>query len=225
MRRILALAPVLCLALAPPSADAQVWDSAATVEYAVARITADSMSDPRHAWSLNWGPFGVRLNRLVSWHLGEPDAELMPGPPEGVYRRPGWLTVNGRTGAVSVCGDADRVGGMALSMAALWLGEGDLIEALTALGVRSTLLRSQPAAALEDVHDHYNRLLGARPAFREWRLERDGREPVSLSETYACTPPGTRHATHCWVVWRITYRPDAPLPGGTCLMPGRQGRG
>ncbi len=64
-------------------------------------------------------------------------------------------------------------------------------------------------------------LLARHPAFQSWRLERPGFEPVDLSAGYLCTPPGTRHATHCEMEWTVVFRPDGRTE--PCLPPAAPG--
>lgn len=219
-----ALALSAVLAVSGPVSAQHPWEDAPTVEHAVARAVADAMPETRYPWRLNWTAFGVRGGRDIFWHLAPPGYEPIRDLPEGVYRRTGWLLVNGRSGSVAVCGDAERIGGMAVSVADLWLDEADVIEQLAARGVEATLLQSLEAEPpSDDVHPRYDAMLRAHPALRRWRLEQAGRDPVLLSAAHACTPPGTRHAIHCWITWRVTFAPETPQPGADCPLPGRYG--
>lgn len=222
MRPVMLLSALAVLSAAPAHAQ-NPWEDAATVEQAIARAVSDAMAETRYPWSLDWSAFGVRGGRDIFWHLAPP-APYTPVPlPEGVHRRTGWLNVRGRSGAVAVCGDAERIGGMAIQVADLWRGESDVIADLAARGVRATLLETRSGAVDEDEHPYYRDLILARPALQVWRLEQTGHEPAELRATHACTPPGTRHATHCWTVWRLVFRPDAPMTGADCPLPGRHG--
>lgn len=227
------LVPALAIAalwVAPPQAVAPGTPSD-TIEQAVARAVADAMPDLRYPWGLNWSAFGVRGGRDVFWGLTGPDDRPLTPLPSGLHRRMGWITVRGASGAVAVCGDLERIGGLAISVGDLWLdrGERDVVAELALYGVRATLLETREADlsrsddAEAHIHDYYRAMIGARPALRRWRLEQDGHEPADLSAVHDCTPPGTRHATHCWVTWRVAFRPDAPLPGADCPLPGRYG--
>lgn len=199
-----------------------------TVEQAIARTVADAMPRTQYAWSLNWSAFGVRGGRDVFWHLADPKPYHPVPLPDGVHQRTGWLSVGGRSGGVTVCGDEDRVGLLSIDIADLWLGQSDVISELSALGVAATPitprgLNLQPAPEdLEDVHPSYTALINRHPASRAWRLEKTGLEPVELTADYRCTPPGTRHATHCKMIWSVLFRPDEREAGSApCLPPGR----
>lgn len=224
--------PVLALILTL-AAPAQLSPSDApsdTLEQAVARTIAEALPDLRRPWGLDESAFGVRGGEMA-WHMSGPNDPPLPG---GVYRRTGWITVRGASADVAVCGDGARIGGLAVSAAGLWLdrGERGLIAELAVLGVRADLIETQPAdlarfADLEGVGgDRYRALVGARPALQRWHLEKPGHAPADLSAAHACTPPGTRHATHCRITWTLAFRPDDPipqdpLPGADCPLPGR----
>lgn len=212
---------------AAPAHAQNPWEDAATVEQAVARAVSDAMAETRYPWSLNWSAFGIRGGRDVFWHLAPPNPYIPVPLPEGVHRRTGWISVRGRSGGVAVCGDAERIGGMSISVAGLWLGEGDVIAELTARGVRSTLVETREAVIEDDgegrASGYYRDLIRARPALQRWRLEQADHDPAELSAVHACTPPGTRHATHCWVTWKVVFQPDDPTPGADCPVAGRYG--
>lgn len=220
-----AIAMVAPAQLPPPGAPSD------TIEQAIARTVADSMPDLRYPWRLNWGAFGVRGGRDVFWHLTGPDDQPLRPLPPGVHRRTGWITVRGGSGSVAVCGDAHRIGGMTISIASMWMGRGehDVIAQLSLHRVRATLLETRDADLSRFDHPeaqtdgYYRDMINARPALQRWRLERDGHQPVDLAAVHTCTPPGTRHATHCWVTWQVTFLPDDPLPGADCPLPGRYG--
>lgn len=203
-----------------------------TIEQGIARAIADALPNLRYPWQLNWSAFGVRGGRDVFWHLTGPDHRPLRPLPEGLHRRSGWISVRGRSGSVAVCGDAERIGGLSISVTDLWLdqGEHDVIAELSRHGVRAALLESR-AADLDAVGDrddgrgsaYYRSRIGARPALERWRLTRDGHEPADLAAVHACTPPGTRHATYCWVTWSVAFRPDEALAGADCPIEGRYG--
>lgn len=226
-------ATILTAALAglfiPAAAQAQQpWQSAATVEQAIARAVADAMPDLRYPFRLDWSAFGVRGGRDIFWHLAPPGTHPLNPPPPGTHRRTGWLSVAGRSGDVAVCGDDERIGGMAVSVSDNWLGRSDVIQELADRSVTATLVESREAdlGGLETDHgpagESYHAVVTRYPAHRLWRLEREGREPANLIASYRCTPPGTRHATRCKMTWSVLFRPDEPLPGWeVCLAAGR----
>lgn len=221
-----ALLSLLILA-APTAALAQTpWEPSATIEQAVARTIADAQPDLRYPWSLDWSTFGVRGGRDVFWHLAPPRTyERTPAPP-GVTRRSGWLSVGGKSGGVIACGDDERVGALFITVSDLWLDAAGLGAELEARGFAVPETARRDAHPIGDEDDgqgsaHYNGLLARHPAFQSWRLERPGFEPVDLSAGYLCTPPGTRHATHCEMEWTVVFRPDGRTE--PCLPPAAPG--
>ena len=222
------LLAVLSVAAVPAFAQ-QPGEASATVEQAIARAVADSMPDLRYPWALDWSAFGVRGGRDVFWHLAPP-VPYQPHPlPSGVHRRTGWLNVRGASGGVDVCGDVERIGALSFEITDLWLGQSDVIEELASRGVTSALMESHEAVPPPLGSDdggsdtHYRMLLSRYPAFRQWRLERPGHEPVTISAAHRCTPPGTRSATRCSMNWTVLFRPDERLPGADlCFAPTRE---
>lgn len=208
----------------PTVALAQVEPSA-TVEQAIARAASDSM--PRSDGSLNWSAFGVWGRRDVFWHLNDPKPYHRVPLPEGVHQRTGWLQVGGRTGDVTICGDADRIGQMSIEVGDLWLGESDVIVELNALGVAATPDVSRTEVAAPDltrddegyVAPYYAEMINRYPARQVWRLEKSGAEPVELRVDYRCTPPGARSATSCDMTWSVLFRPDEPRPDNQPCRP------
>lgn len=213
----------LLIVAAPTVALAQnSWEPSATIEQAVARAIAEAQPDLRYPWALDWSAFGVRGGRDLFWHLAPPKPyERTPAPP-GVTRRSGWLNVRGRSGGVLVCGDDERVGALYIDIADIWLGEADLVTELETRGFTVTETARRDALLIRDEDDgrgsaHYNGLLMERPAYQSWRLERAGFEPLVLSGSYRCTPPGTRSATSCRMQWTVVFRPDDRIE--PCLSP------
>lgn len=217
-----ALLSLLILA-APTTALAQnPWEPSTTVEQAIARAIAEAQPDLRYPWALNWSAFGVRGGRDVFWHLAPPKPYEPNPPPPGVTRRSGWLNVRGRSGGVIACGGEERVGALYIDVGDLWLGDANLVAELTAQGFVVTETARREAIPIGDEDDgrgsaHYNALLARAPAFQSWRLERQGFEPVELSASHRCTPPGTRSATTCEMQWTIVFRPDDRTD--PCLSP------
>ncbi len=201
------------------------------IEPLIAEAVAASMPDLRYPWQLEWRAFGTYASREIRWHLtpARPGYERNP-PPEGVTRRTGWIS-NGATASVAVCGDDEEVGAMMIETSDLWLGDGDLAPELAALGVSATLVESQAhhpitlaQQARADGWPDWARSVSDYPGYRVWRLQREGREPVLLTASYICTPPGTRHATHCSMAWTVEYRPASERRSEPCL-PGERPRG
>lgn len=217
-----ALLSLLILA-APTAAVAQnPWEPSTTVEQAIARTITEAQPDLRYPWALDWSAFGVRGGRDVFWHLAPPRPYEPDPPPPGVTRRSGWLNVRGRSGGVIACGGDERVGALHIEVADIWLGQAGLATELEARGFTVMETARREALPIGDEDDgrgsvHYNSLLRERPAFQSWRLERAGYEPVELSASYRCTPPGTRHATSCGMQWTVTFRPDGRAE--PCLSP------
>lgn len=231
MRR-LALLALATTALADPAMAQQPWEDAATIEQAIARAIDDSMPSVQYEWSLDWSAFGVKGGRDIFWHLYPPKPYRRWPLTEGVHQRTGWLNVDGRSGSVSVCGDEDIVSRLEFDVSDIWLGKSDVIAELAGREVSATLtseIARRPL--LEDVFgeaynaeggDYYDALISRYPASRTWRLEKNGKEPVDLTASYRCTPPGTRHATHCSMTWSVLYRPDERTEGvDGCLPPRR----
>ncbi len=209
------VAVALVLMLAPPI-------QRAPVETALARVIAASLSDEQYDWALQWSPFGVRMGREVRWHLFEPGADDRAGLPGGLYRRVGWVSQDGMTGSVAACGDATQVHAMAITVTDLWLGEGDLIAELAALGVTATEVSRREAVIPQGADDHDRSLRRGTPAHVSWTLEKAGHGDAILSADHLCTPPGTRHATYCQARFTVQFRPDEPATTG-CALPGRFG--
>lgn len=229
MRLITAL-PLMALLATTPALAQNPWEDSTSVEQAVARAIADAMPVSRYDWSLRWDAFGIRGGRDVFWHLYDPQPYYRTPLPEGVHKRTGWLSVNGRSGDVQVCGDADIISQLSFEVSDLWLGESDLIEDLAAQGVAATLtedIARRPSLrdGFGDPHEpggYYEGLIGRHPALRTWRLEQAEHEPVDLNAVYSCTPPGTRSATRCWMVWTVTFRPDERAEGAEPCLPPRR---
>lgn len=202
-------------------------ESSTTVEQAIARAAADAMPRTQYDWSLNWSAFGVRGGRDIFWHLHDPRPYYRFPLPEGVHQRNGWLLVGGRSGGVTVCGDEHRVGRMSIEIADIWLGRSDVITELAELGVVAAPIAPIVDDRLQeterdDVHPSYTALVTRYPALRAWRLEKEGLEPVELSAAWRCTPPGTRSATRCDMIWSVLFRPDERQPGSEPCLPPRR---
>ena len=206
MKLILILAAALPTLSGPVSAQ-QPWELASTVEQAVARALADAMVHSRYGQP-TWAGFGVHGGRDVYWHLVGPTSD----PPGPFLRRTGWLAVGGRTGSVAVCGDATAVHAFAIAVSDIWLAsEEAMMTALNARGITAELLMSQEFPSTlrnDDRNGYYGTLLRERPAYREWRVSRPDYAPAVLTAGRACTPPGTRSATQCWMKWTLYRRPD-----------------
>lgn len=206
------------------SPNPQPGQPSATVEQAVARAIADALPALRYPWGLDWSAFGVRGGRDVFWHLTGPAPYSSVPLPEGVHRRTGWFNVRGRSGSVDVCGDAERIASLTFSVSELWLGQADLIEELARRNVRATLAETRTADLSDadprgDVGDYYREIVLARPAHQRWRLDRADHEPAILTADYVCSPPGTRSAVQCNMVWRIVFRPDEAEDRADCPLP------
>ena len=207
-----------------PPANQHPGEPPATIEQAVVRAVSNAMPEAAYDWSLDWNAFGARVGRGVFWHLNAPESYRPHPLPAGIHRRTGWVSVNGRTGDVAVCGDADRVGRLSLTVSDTWLGESDVIAELAERGVRATLTEVMPAVPPPESGPYYRTLIAREPARRTWRLEQDGREPVDLTAEWSCTPPGTRSATRCRMTWSVLFRPDERAAGTQpCLPPARPG--
>ena len=220
VRPLLVSCAVLAVVAASPAAAQQPWENAATVEQAIARAVEDAMPETAYGWALNWSAFGVRGGRDIFWHLYPPKPYEPEPLPEGVHRRTGWLSVNGRSGDVTLCGDADRVGMMEIEISDAWLGQSDVIAELEARGVSAVLtsevpVRPRPGRTADDAEtDHHHAAMLARfPVLRTWRLTKAGLGPVDLTAFHGCTPPGTRSATRCWMTWTVLFRPDERAAG------------
>lgn len=228
-RRPLASSVMVAVLGASPAAAQHPWENAATVEQAIARAVEEAMPGTTYPWSLDWNAFGVRGGRDIFWHLNPPQPNLRHALPEGVHHRTGWLSVNGRSGSVTVCGDADRVGMMTIEVNDIWLGQSDVIAELEARGVAAVLVSEIPVRPeLGTLHEefepspHYDAMVRRFPALRTWRLTKAGLEPVDLTATRRCTPPGTRSATQCWMKWSVLFRPDErDASAEPCLPPAR----
>jgi hypothetical protein len=218
MRALMILA---ALAAVAGSARAQTPDDYAnSAETGAARAIAESMPDLQYPWQLDWGAFGVYASRDIQWHLWP------PGPTEGVTRRTGWMTVNGRSISVSVCGDDERVGALMLETSDIWLGDGDLKPELEALGLTVRELERRERHPLFEVDPRegwewpdWVGKVSERPGYRLYRLEQPGHEPAFLTASYLCTPPGTRHATHCSMTWTVELRAGDELRREHCIPP------
>lgn len=224
MRPTTILTAALVSLAIPGDATAQnPWEPAATVEQAVARAIADAMPDLRYPYRLSWSAFRVRGGRDIFWHLAPPGPHPTRPAPPGTHRRTGRLSVAGRSGDVAVCGDDERIGGIAISVSDIWLGRSDVIRELADKGVVAALVESRAAdlgapGTEAWPGESYQAEVTQYPAHRLWRLEREGHEPAELIASYRCTPPGTRHATSCEMTWTILFRPDEPLQGlDVCL--------
>ena len=230
--RLPAFAFAIGLTAASGPAPAQnPWEDSATVEQAIARAIEDAMPSSQYAWSLNWSAFGIRGGRDIFWHLHDPEPYYRTPLPEGVHQRNGWLLVNGRSGDVTVCGDADVVSMMSIKVSDIWQGQSDVIEELAARGVMATLTGEIEARAwLDDDSEDWEfdptayrwDGRGRLEASRTWRLEKSGLDPVELSAGQYCTPPGTRHATMCWSRWTVLFRPDERVDGSEPCLPPRR---
>lgn len=218
MKLILALTAASSALSGPVSAQ-QPWELATTVEQAIARALADAMVHSRYGQP-TWAGFGVHGGRDIYWHLVGPTS-ASPGP---VTRRTGWLAVGGKTGSLAVCGDATEIRAFTISVGDLWLDSDEaMMEAITAREMTTQLVTSRQFTALDgrdDRNGYYGNLLRERPAYREWRVTRPEYAPAVLTAQRACTPPGTRSATQCWMTWTLYRRPDfsreTGLPGEVC---------
>ena len=204
----------LSLSLTSPS-------QAAPVEQSIARVIDVSLPENQYDWALDWSPFGVRLGREARWHLPDPAADDRDDLPDGVYRRVGWISEDGASGGIAACGDETRVHSLAIGMSGLWLGRGDLVAELAALGVTATEV-SRNEAVMPEGADEYDRSLrlGA-PARIVWSLRKAGHGDATLAADHACTPPGMRSAPRCWTRYTVQFRPTDP-EAIDCVLPGRR---
>jgi hypothetical protein len=220
-----ALTTVAAALLLTGVADAQTpaetpQEHANSAELAVARAIADSMPDLRYSWQLEWSPFGSYASNEIRWHLAPPSERDERDP------RPSAVIRHGRSISVSICGDDERVGAMSLETSDNWLGDGELKPELEALGLSVTELERRERHPLFDFDPRrledwpgWIQQVSDRPGYRLYRVEQAGHEPAFLTAGYLCTPPGTRHATHCSMTWTAEFRAGEQPRAEPCVVP------
>lgn len=208
----------LLLALAPGSPS-----QPAPLDQIVAQAVEVALPPDAYDWSMSWGPFGVRLGREVRWHLSDPryDAAQRDLDP-GVFRRVGWLSHDGGTASLAVCGDDREVRSLAMSASDTRLDHDGVVRALADRGVTIIEVSRQDAVPDPEADDHHRSLI-RRPAARiAWTLGKPGHRQALMVAEHICTAPGMRSAAQCWT--RITLQfgaeDEAPTP---CPLPGRWG--
>lgn len=164
----------------------------------------------------------MRLGREVRWHLSEPGYDAgQPGLEPGVFRRVGWLPLEGRTASVAVCGDDSEVRALALSAADHELDHDGVIAAVRALGLGAVEV-SREAAALTPGMVETGRSLRRTPARVAWMLTKAGHGEALLISEHVCTPPDMASAPRCWVRLRLQFGAEGEAPMD-CPLPGRFG--
>lgn len=195
---------------------------AVPLDEAVARVIDVALPPEAYDWSMTWSPFGVRLGPEVRWHLSEPryDARQRDLEP-GVLRRVGWLSHEGRTVSVAVCGDAAEVRALALSASDTAFDHDGVVQALGRLDVDAVEISRQAASPTSEM-DNYDRSLRRTPARVAWMLAKAGHGEALLVSEHICTPPGMRSSPHCWTRLTLHFggEDEAPTP---CPLPGRWG--
>ena len=214
-----------------PGQAQQPWEAAANLHQALARTIETALFREAYDNTRTWGGFGVRGGRDVFWHLFTPDQAAATAS-EDRQSRGGWISANGASGNVLLCGDRDRVEQMDVRIDDLWARGEDVPDLLRRRGVAVTPIETRAHPPLADVRaddgrtsDHYRRRLDAQPALRRWRLEAPQRLPATLTARHGCTPPGTRYATQCATLWSLRFAVGEPTETPiSCLGLGRYGR-
>lgn len=210
---------------ASPAGAQQPWEAAASLSQALARTIETALPRTGYDHTLTWSGFGVRGGHDVFWSLFTPE-QAADTASEERQSRGGWISANGASGAVHLCGGRDRVEQMDVLIDDLWARDEEVADLLQLRGVTATLIETRTHRPLADIRaddgrtsDHYRGLLDARPALRRWRLEAPQRLPATLSARHFCTPPGTRYATRCATLWSLHFavgdaaETAAPCPG------------
>lgn len=115
----------------------------------------------------SWYAVGIRA-RHAHWHLAEPDGQ------DGLFRRTGWIGVDGRQAGIAACGPVAGVAALGFQ----FHGESGapLLDALSAIGTLSS----------EDA-----------PGEPVWKFEPEGHVPARISFSVSCTPEGSAAGRHC----------------------------
>lgn len=229
-RTILSLCLAAVATAAAPASAQNPWEPAQTAHQALARSFETALPHEDYDSTLTWSGFRVGGGRDVFWHLFTPEraAETSDDPAQ---QRSGWLSANGASGDVLLCGDRQRVLQMDIRLNDLWVGGEDVIDLLQRRGVTATLIETHPHRDLSDPaaddgrsSDHYRSLLDRTPALRRWRLEAPQRLPAALTARHGCTAPGARSATQCATLWSLHFAvgeaAETPI---SCLGLGRYG--
>lgn len=210
---------IAAVSLSPSSGHAQQpWEPAASLNQALARAIETALPREGHDQALTWSGFGLRGGQDVFWHLLTPEHAS-----EERQQRRGWISVQGASGDVMLCGDRVRVDQMDVRVVDIWRESEDIPEFLRRRGVAVTLIETRPHVPLDDIaaddgrrSEYYRALLNAQPAVRRWRLEAPQRLPATLTARHGCTPPGTRSATQCMTLWSLRFADgeaaDRPIP-------------
>lgn len=195
---------------------------AAPLDRAVARAIDLALPPDVYDWSMTWSPFAVRLGREVRWHLSDPRHDAgRQGLEPGIFRRVGWLSHEGRTVSVAVCGDDAEVRALALSASDAGLDHDGVVQALAPLGIEAIEV-SRLAAVLTPEMDDHDRSLRRTPARVAWMLTKAGHGEALLVSEHICTPPGMRSASHCWTRLTLQFGAEDEAPTA-CPLPGRWG--
>lgn len=196
MKRVVAALAALCL-IAPASAQEEV-DAPTQLDHAVARAIAVVMGETAYeSWTFQWGPLGVRGNREINWHLAGPDERA---DDRGVFKRNGWVHVEGSNVGVQVCGSAQDVRVLAFRD-----------NRTTAERARRRLV-----AALQSAEIRVERI-----GDEEFELGAEGRFPARLRIHGDCTGPYSAAAQRCWATYTLILREDEATEA-TCVI-GRGG--
>ena len=223
--RLLVCTVVALFLSGSPAWARQAWAEAANFEQALARIIDDVVPRSDTNGGPAWDDLGLGGGREVFWHLVSP-REAKEDAIAALHRRRGWVRFVGGSGDVVLCGDVETVQVLALSIAALREGRGDLDAELARRGFTATLLREEIGrpSSLGEREETFERREPSRLIHRQWRVEAPGRRPAVLIADHGCTPPGTRHATMCRTRWALIFSPaaDAPPAGALDACQSRQ---
>lgn len=228
--RILTLVLAGCSFAASPGQAQQPSESASSLHRALARTIEAAMPQEAYDHTSTWSGFGVRGGRDVFWPLFTPERAAETASDER-QSRSGWISANGATGEVQLCGDRDHVEQMDVLIDSFRADGEDVPDLLRGRGLTVTLIETRDHSPLADISaddgrtsDHYRSQFYAQPALRRWRLEAPQRFPATLSAHHGCTRPGTRSATRCATVWSLRFAvgeaAETPI---SCLGLGRYG--
>lgn len=184
-------------------------DQRAPVEPAIARVIDAALVD-QETLAADWPAVAARLAPLAGLQGTAPSNDDWRSHDRSLYRQSGSISVAGAHGELALCGDEHQVYALTVSMWDLWMGTGDILSELSALGVTAVETERHGPVMPEGADDYDRSLRIGIPDRIIWRLEKPGHADAELLADHICTRPGTRSAPQCWMHFTVRLRPNEP---------------